>query len=163
MRCGPSRAFTEPRHLESCGDRQPRMLARATLRSHRRLRGKLSLSLRQSFELSDVVTAKHGNRAVAQCKLAKSRLILQARSAVLLKHPLVETQSRRAMRFSVHFSVVEIGVGGIEEPAVPVGVHGDAHMPEGMASQWDDQQIGGQSVELLYAFETIPCLADIRR
>src|SRR3954454_12740955 len=137
--------------------------ARATLRSHRRLRGKVSLSLRESFKLSDVVAAKHGHRAVAQCKLAKPRLILQARSAVLFEHPLVETQTRRAMRFSVHFRVVEIGVGGIEEPAVPVRVHGDSHMSERMASQWNDQQIGRQSVESLNALETIPCLADIRQ
>src|SRR5688572_32477699 len=70
------------------------------------------------LELTRIVRAEKLD-AAAQLRFAQALLVREARAAVFLHHPLVETQPGRAARFpGIHLLVIEIRVGRVEEPAV---------------------------------------------
>ena len=66
----------------------------------------------ERFELVRIVRAYDLHRVCRlSLELSQSSLVCNARLAVLLHHPLIEAQARRAVRpFDVHFRVIEVGV-----------------------------------------------------
>src|SRR5690606_33231233 len=57
---------------------------------------------------------------------------------------------------------VEVRIARVEEPSIAAGVDGDTGVPERMADQRNQQDLGRQSVDLAYALETEPALAAVR-
>lgn len=69
--------------------------------------------------------------------------------------PLEKAQARRAPRRNVHLPVMEVGVAGVEDPAV-VRPNGDAAMAAGMADERHEEDVVGDGPDALEAHPPIP-------
>src|SRR5438105_4198625 len=86
---------------------------------HERRSGHAQRPSRDSLELHGIVAGEDLDLgAVARAERSQTLLVPEARAPVLLHHPLVETQPRRAARLGVQLRLPEEGVGRLEEPAV---------------------------------------------
>ena len=114
----------------------------------------------EAFELEYIVRAEDVDvDRVLAAQFAQAFLVAQACGAVLLHHPLVETQAGRAVRaHHVHFRVIEVRVAGVEFPAA-LAAHRHADMAVRVALQRHKQKIGRQAFEVAHAVEAHPRLA----
>jgi hypothetical protein len=67
----------------------------------------------EHFKIAFVVRTHDSHVLAAVLQLPQPALIIEARTTIVFHHPLVDTQTGRASRvLTVHFMLVEIGVGG---------------------------------------------------
>src|SRR5690606_40361670 len=96
---------------------------------------------------------------MAVLEIAQPLLVVEALFAVDFHHRLIEPQSRSAAAaVGVEFAAVEVGVAGIEHPAV-AGLHRNAGVAPGVAGEGDHQDLGREAVECADPFEPEPGLA----
>src|SRR5690606_23895720 len=158
--------------------RAPTSISRATWRSPSRssdrpalrrrieeepIRGELGRATRETLELADVVRAEDFDLVtMGASELTQARLVAQPRGAVLLHHPLVDAQTRRAPRvLRVHLAMEEVRIAGAEQPSalVPVASHGHAGVTVGVPAEGHEQDLGRQPGEVADRFEAVPRLA----
>src|SRR5262245_30038 len=91
--------------------------------------------------------------------LAQPGLVAEPQFPVHLRPQLDEVQQRvGAGMIGIYLAVVEVGVAGVQQPALP-GVHCDRAVAFAVAAERDEQDVSGQPVKSSYGIEAEPLIA----
>jgi hypothetical protein len=113
------------------------------------------------FKLDQIMCAEDADGvSVVSGERSHAALVGHTRLGIDLHESLIATQPWGAgTARAVDLAVVEIGVACVKEPATVILLDGDAGMPPGMAGEWDQQDLGRQTLQLTDGIEPEPSLA----